>query len=218
MDSTTSILSARKYISSLQVTETGSSKSTHCCALIARVTTGPDELADEMMFTTVINTQFQQVEDHDTFYGTWYFTESNRIVEAAFHTALVENTMPLSVCVDLGAPRSVLGLLMLKCILSKTKQRDMPMRKSNNIFVFGGQRAHSLGTADLFLKTPVNVLYVPVIADVVKLDVPALLRHDILGAYQLNADTIANTLIHKKIFTNKHGNTSHEELWYMLMA
>ena len=84
--------------------------------------------------------------------------ESKITIEAPFITALIENAVPLSFCVDIGASLSVFGFPMLERIHSETYNQDIPMQQSNNIFHFGGERAQLVGTVEHFLKTSENFL------------------------------------------------------------
>ena len=105
-------------------------------------------------------------------------------------------------CVDIEAPRSVIGERQLKHILKKTQNHAIPRMMSNNYFKFGDVPVRSLGMVELHLKTPAPRRPIPVLMDIVPVDVPALLSLDVLDAECLYADNITNRIVHRIVISN----------------
>ena len=100
-------------------------------------------------------------------------------------------------CVDIGAPRSVIGKKELMRIMRHYNKQSIPVMRSRNAFRFGDSVAKSRGIVELFLDTPNGTPPLPVLLDIVDVNIPALLGLDILDGYSLNADTVSNRLIHR---------------------
>ncbi len=117
-------------------------------------------------------------------------------------------TQPLGFCVDIGAPKSVIGQTTLSAIIRTQNRSTIPISPSDNMFTFGNVTVKSRGAVELWLKTPSQFQNIPVILDVVELDVPALLGLDIIDAYGLVADTVNNRLTHLR-------RGEHLPIWHM---
>ena len=99
-------------------------------------------------------------------------------------------------CVDIGAPRSVIGTKTLNKILNKLSHRSMPKIPSGNSFRFGDMTVPSMGILELWLKVPSPRRPIPVLVDIVAVNVPALLGLDVLDSEQLYACNVTNQLFH----------------------
>lgn len=103
---------------------------------------------------------------------------------------------PAPFCVDIGASRSVFRFLDLKKIYGEAFPSLQP---SKNNFRFGNQVELSIGAVCLFLGTPPFIRVILVRADVASVDVPPLLRLDVLDLLLLVADTVTNRLVKLRI-------------------
>ena len=57
-------------------------------------------------------------------------------------------------CVDIGAPRSVVGQSQLNNILQYLGQPSIPLMRSNNSHRFGDVTVRSIGLVEIVLATP----------------------------------------------------------------
>lgn len=100
-------------------------------------------------------------------------------------------------CVDIGAPKSVIGITSLREIL---KEKEISLQNSASKFRFGNNVKHSLGSTVLELKPPVgNPPLIMAKCGVVNVDIPPLLGLDVLDKHCLVADTAENQLTKKTI-------------------
>ena len=105
-----------------------------------------------------------------------------------------KNHRPLGFCVDIGAPRSVIGKKELNRILNALGVRKISRKRSANRFRFADTNINSLGQVVLPLDTPAGVKPVFVTLDVVNGDIPALLVMYVLDRESLTPDTVCNRL------------------------
>ncbi len=106
------------------------------------------------------------------------------------------------VCVDIGAPRFVIGREELNRILPQVGRHSIPKSKSKGRYRFPDAVYSSLGTVELPIATPNGIPLIYVGLDIVSADVPALLGLDILGSESLFADTVTNRLV-KRVVTSE---------------
>lgn len=109
-------------------------------------------------------------------------------------------TRPVGLCVDIGAPTSVVGKKELHLLLSKSDIRNYKGRKYPNRFRFGDVTFNSMGQVSLPLPTPEGVAPISVVFDIVPADVLALLGLDVLDRERLVADTVFLRLAHRTAF------------------
>ena len=121
----------------------------------------------------------------------------------------------LGFCVDTGALRSVLGKRQLNYILRITQNKLIPRMPSGNTFKFGDVTVKSLGMIELDLKTPAPRRPIPVLLDIVPVDVPALLGLDVLDAEGLYADNVTNRIVHRHVTSKPGEPLSYQDLWCM---
>ena len=81
-------------------------------------------------------------------------------------------------------------------ILHSEKRRNMPNRPSKRTYRFGDQTVISLCMVELVLKTIGHIYPIPVLLNIVPVNIPALLGLDILDGYSLLADNVTNRLWH----------------------
>lgn len=77
--------------------------------------------------------------------------------------------------VDIGAPKSVTGMPNVLRILRELNLEVTSLHYSNNQFRFGDTVVKSLGTISFLLATPPGIPSIPVLYEIVVVDVPALL-------------------------------------------
>jgi hypothetical protein len=94
-------------------------------------------------------------------------------------------------CVDIGAQKTVIGLpqAMAYC---RFVGKKFKLQRSNNVYRFGVDKKHSLGSIAIHIPTPASVITLNV--DVVRANVPLLIGIDVLDANGLTADTVSNKL------------------------
>ena len=104
--------------------------------------------------------------------------------------------------VDIGAPKSCIGLRELKSILSRFGRRIPELKWSPNRFRFAGTSYNSLGKISHPLATPPSGPPIVVEMDVVNADIHALIGLDVLDREALMADTVANRLTRRSLVQN----------------
>lgn len=115
----------------------------------------------------------------------------------------LDSSRPVGFCVDIGAPRSVVGELELTRLLKHLGRRRGTLRNSKNSFRFADAVYESLGTIFIPLRTPRHVKAIPVELDVVTANVPALLGLDAMDGHCLTPCTVSNTLVKRVVKNGK---------------
>lgn len=113
--------------------------------------------------------------------------------------------------VDIGAPRSIIGLRQLDLVLNHLRKPDIPFIKSHYSFRFGDVTVQSLGTIEIALENPSPWRPITAIMDVVPVDVPAFLGLDVLDAEQLHADNVTNRLVHCEVLSRKKDTLKYKD-------
>ena len=119
-------------------------------------------------------------------------------------------------CVDIGAPKSCIGLKELKSVFASFGRRIPQLKWSPNRFRFADTSYDSLGKASLPLATPPGKPTIFVEVDVVKADIPALLGLDVLDREFLMADTVANRLT-KRGVAQDNGSCFYFDEWHVTL-
>ena len=130
----------------------------------------------------------------------------------------VEERMMPGFCVDIGAPKSVVGNSQLNNILQYIGQKSIPRMRSTNSFRFGDVTVHSLGMVEIALATPLNIPNIPVLMDIVPVNVPALLGLDVLDSEELYADNVTNRLVHRHVVSRANNILRYKDRWSMPLA
>ena len=78
-------------------------------------------------------------------------------------------------CVDIGAPRSVVGRDQLNTFLRSPGKRQIPRISSSSSFRFGDVTVKSLGMVELELSTPDGITSIRVLMEIVPVNLPPLL-------------------------------------------
>lgn len=117
-------------------------------------------------------------------------------------------------CVDIGAPKSCIGLKELKYVFRQLGRRVPNLKWSTNRYRFADTSYESLGKASLPLATPLCKLTILVEMDVVNADIPALLGLDVLDREALMADTVANRLT-KRCLAQNEGSCFYFDDWHV---
>ncbi len=118
-------------------------------------------------------------------------------------------------CVEIAAPGSVIGRPQLNRILSVFQEKEIPCISSQNSFRFGDVTVRSLGMVEIALDTPPNVSNVPVLIDIVPVDVPPLLGLDVLDGEGLYADNKNNRLVRREIPSRTGDVLKYEDHFHM---
>ena len=105
-------------------------------------------------------------------------------------------------CVDIGAPKSCIGLRELKSIFSRFGRRVPQLKWSPNRFRFADTSYNSLGKVSLPLATPPSGPPIVAEMDIVNADIPALLGLHVLDREALMANTVANRLTRRSLVQN----------------
>ena len=106
-------------------------------------------------------------------------------------------------CVDTGAPISCIGKQALKRIVHHAGRNSIPMIESDRDFQFGDTMIRSKGMVELILPTPGSVRDVPILMDVVDIDIPALLGLDVLDGNNLFVDNVTGHLWNRIVTCNE---------------
>ena len=109
------------------------------------------------------------------------------------------------ICVNIGAPKSCIGLKGLIKIFNHIGRRVKKLKRSFNRFRFADTSYKSLGQISLPLATPAGKPPVYVTMDVVPADIPPLLGMDVLDRESLIADTLANRLTKGSVCRKNYG-------------
>ena len=116
-------------------------------------------------------------------------------------------------CVDIGAPKSVIGLPTLNRILRYTGKRAIPTLTSTNSYRFGDVTVQSQGLVELVLATPNSFPDINVLMDIVPVNVPALLGLDVLDSQFLYADNVTNRLVNRQVLSKSNGLLKYKDRW-----
>ena len=108
-------------------------------------------------------------------------------------------------CVDIGTPKSCIGLKELRKIFNHLGKRVTKLKRSINRFRFADTTYKSLGQISLPLATPAEKPPIHVMMDVVPADIPPLLGMDVLDRESLIADTVANRLTKRSVCRENDG-------------
>ena len=68
---------------------------------------------------------------------------------------------------------------------------------------------------EIALETPAHVRKIPVLMDIVPVDVPALLGLDVLDTEQLYADNVTNRLVHREILSKQGEPLAYKDRWHV---
>ena len=90
----------------------------------------------------------------------------------------------------------------MKRILDILGRICMPAIRSNCVFRFGDLSSKSLGIIELAIQTPDNIQPIPVLLEVVDVDIPPLISLDFLDDNFLIVDSISNRLWHRIVISN----------------
>ena len=82
---------------------------------------------------------------------------------------------PILFCVDTGVPHSCIEDKALERIVRYSVRRSIPIKDSKRDFKFGDTFVRSRGMVELTLLTPGSAFDIPVILDVVDVEIPALI-------------------------------------------
>lgn len=104
-------------------------------------------------------------------------------------------------CVDIRAPRSLIGGRQLNGVLKLPRKSNIPRIRSLNSFRFGHVAVKFFGTIEIVLGTPSALRLIPVLLDVLPVGVPDLLGLDVLDAEKLYADNITNRIVHCEVLS-----------------
>ena len=118
-------------------------------------------------------------------------------------------------CVDIGAPKSVIGHKELKKIFSRLGRRVKKLKTSFNRFRFADTTFKSLGQVSIPLATPPGRPPISVTMDVVPVDIPPLLGLDVLDRESLIADTVANQLTKRSFCRSEDGSYFYYDEWHV---
>jgi len=167
---------------------------------------------EEEKLESYIATAFE--ENSSNYFRTYFHRRGELSDFSRIHLANHPDPSQLpGFCVDLGAPRSVIGKRQLDTILRKMDRQTIPRMPSTSSFRFGDTVVKSLGMVELALKTPAPRRPIAVLLDIVPVDVPALLGLDVLDAEALYADNVTNRLVHRSITSNRGGSQKYHDVW-----
>ena len=117
-------------------------------------------------------------------------------------------------CVDIGAPKSCIGLRELKSIFSRFGRRVPQLELSPNRFRFADTSYNSLGKVSLPLANPPSGPPIFVEMDVVNANIPAPPGLDVRDREALMADTVANRLTRRSLVQN-NGSFLYFDEWHV---
>ena len=115
------------------------------------------------------------------------------------HFYRIESKTALGFCVDIGAPRSVIGREQLDYIVRERNHKIIPRSHSGNRFRFDDVIVQSIGIVELFLMVPAPRRPIAILFDVVRVNVPALFRLDVLDAESQYADNVTTRIVHRHL-------------------
>ena len=106
----------------------------------------------------------------------------------------VNTAEPMLFCVNIGAPHSCIGNKVLENIIRHSGRKSIPKIDSKRDFKFDDILVGSIGMVGLMLLTRGSTLDMPVILDVVDVEILPLLGVYVLGKKPLLVDNITNHL------------------------
>ena len=110
-------------------------------------------------------------------------------------------------CVDIGVPRSVIGLKEARRIYGRTGFRRQP-RLSNRKLCFADSVFESLGTVMIPLETQPAIPTIKVVLDVISADIPALLGMDVMGENSLTPCAVSKKFIKRTVVDHQNPSQS----------
>ena len=117
---------------------------------------------------------------------------------------------------DFGATRSVVDTKQLNFILRYIGRKTIPRIHSQRLFRFGDVTVRSLGLIEVAQQTPAPRRPIPILLDIVSVDIPALLGLDVLDAECLYADNVTNRLVHRNVTSKEGMPLKYLDLWSVL--
>ena len=102
----------------------------------------------------------------------------------------VHTLRPMLFCADTGAPISSIGNQALKRIVHSAGRNSIPIIESNRDFQFGNTMMKYKGMGKLILPIPGSAGDIPIMMDVVDVDILALLGLDVLNGKNLLVDNV----------------------------
>ena len=118
-------------------------------------------------------------------------------------TYQVHTMDPILFCVDTGAPMSSIRNKTFKRIVQCVGRRYISMIESDGQFKLGGIVIRSKRIVELFLSTPEYVQDIPILLDIVYVNVPTLLSLYVLDGTNLFVDNAFGHLWNRNI-TSTH--------------
>ena len=129
-----------------------------------------------------------------------------------FSSACCSPNLP-GFCLDIGAPRSVVGQKGLHKILAFVGKTTILVIKPCHSFRFGEVAAKSLSLVELSLQTPNNIPNIKVLLDVVPVNISALLGLEVLDSEESCADNVINRLVHRKVLSRSCDSMEYQDIW-----
>lgn len=120
---------------------------------------------------------------------------------------------PVRFCVDIGAPKSVIGRKELNRVVNAIGMRPKKPRYSSNRFRFADAEYESLGKASIPLLTPPGIPAIFVEMNVVQADIPAFLGMDVLDRESVTPCTVSNRLVKRTVMKRKEGTPLYFDEW-----
>lgn len=114
-------------------------------------------------------------------------------------------------CVDIWAPRSVIGLEEIRVTKESLGTSVRHKGSSPSQFCFADTTFGSLGKPIIPLATPSGIHPIDVALDVVAADIPPFLKVDVLHRESLTADTVADLLIQRVAFRLEDGSYTYSD-------
>ncbi len=149
----------------------------------------------------------------DTFYTK--FHEDNNVYDCSHIHFSKSSSMPKQpgVCVDIGAPRSVIGGRYLNMVLHCRNEKSIPRMEPANSSRFVYVAVKSLGLIEIDLEVPSPRRSIPVLIDIVPVDVPTLLGLDLLDSECLHADNVTGRLVHRIVLSHPVETLNLQDVW-----
>ena len=155
----------------------------------------------------VFTQQIAQAFNSDTYSTHFSVADCSRIQVANVPRGIA----CVGFCIDIGAPKSVVGMSQPNRILRNLEKKGIPRIKSRNFFRFGDVTVPSQGLIEIALDTPPNFRPIHVLMDIVTVDIPALLEVDVLDGETLCAENVTNRLVHRQILSGPEELLKYED-------